>query len=301
MGDKARAISAFNAAEEVLGYDNDGDYYQTPTRDVAAILALAAENNMEEHVVRLSEKLGEDARDPDRLTTQEKAFMLLAANGLTGGNENISLRVEGMGRGNDNERSYRLTEEQTRQGVDFELRGDAPVFRTVMVQGSPEKAPPALSRKLGARKSIHTLGGGRVDLGSLTQGEQYVVVLRISPDENRTNPVIVADLLPAGFEIETILKPRDGERGSRNDGAFAWIGAISSGRVAEARDDQFVAAVDLRSDPRTLAYVVRAVTPGEYAMPGVQAEDMYRPEVQARTQARRITITPRTTGPGGTK
>lgn len=301
MGDKARAISAFNAAEEELGYDNDGDYYQTPTRDIAAILALAAENDMTDHVVRLSEKLGEDAHDPDRLTTQEKAFMLLAANGLTGGNENISLRVEGLGRGNDNERSYRLTEEQARKGVDFELRGDAPVFRTVMVEGAPAKAPPALSRKLNARKSIHTLGGGKVDLGSLTQGEQYVVVLRISPDENRTNPVIVADLLPAGFEIETILKPRDGDRGSRNDGAFAWVGAISSGRVAEARDDQFVAAIDLRSDPRTLAYVVRAVTPGEFAMPGVQAEDMYRPDVQARTKAQRITITPRTSGPGGSK
>ena len=113
--------------------------------------------------------------------------------------------------------------------------------------------------------------------------------------------MVIADLLPAGFEIETILKPRDGDRGSRNDGAFAWAGAITSGRVAEARDDQFVAAIDLQSDPRTMAYVVRAVTPGEFAIPGVQAEDMYRPEVQARTRAGRITISPRTGGPGGAK
>ena len=301
MGDKARAISAFDAAEAAMGYKNDGDYYQTPTRDLAAILALAAESDLQDHVVRLSEQLGEDARDPSRLTTQEKAFMLLAANGLTGGNEDISLRVEGIGRGNDNERSYQLTEAEAISGVEFELRGKAPVFRTVLVQGAPEKAPPPISRKLTARKSIHTLDGGGVDLGGLTQGEQYVVVLRISPEENRTNPVIVADLLPAGFEIETILKPRDGDRNGREDGAFAWIGGISSGRVAEARDDQFIAAIDLRDKGKNLAYVVRAVTPGDFAIPGVQAEDMYRPDVQARTEAGRITIKARASGPGGTK
>ena len=301
MGDKSRAVSAFNAAEEALGYENDGDYYQTPTRDVAAILALAAESEMKEHVSRLSEKLGEDARDPDRLTTQEKAFMLLAANGLTDGNDAISLRVEGLGRGNDNERSYVLSEAQAIEGVEFTLRGSSPVFRTVLVRGAPSDAPPPVSNKLSARKSIHTLEGGSVDLGNLIQGEQYVVVLRVTPEENRTNPVIIADLLPAGFEIETVLKPRDAQRSRRENGAFAWVGSISSGRVAEARDDQFVAAVDLRDEPRTLAYVVRAVTPGEYAIPGVQAEDMYRPEVNARTRAGRITITPRSGGPGGVK
>ncbi len=301
MGDRSRAVSAFNAAEEVLGYKNDGDYYQTPTRDVAAILALAAESNMSEHVTRLSEKLGEDARDPDRLTTQEKAFMLLAANGLTDGNEAISLKVDGIGRGNDNERSYLLSEDQVSSGVEFTLRGNSPVFRTVLVRGAPKDAPPPVSNKLSARKSIHTLNGGSVDLGNLVQGEQYVVVLRVTPEENRTNPVIVADLLPAGFEIETILKPRDAQRNRREDGAFAWIGSLTSGRVTEARDDQFIAAMDLTDSPKTLAYVVRAVTPGEYAIPGVQAEDMYRPEVNARTRASRITIAPRSGGPGGVK
>ena len=55
-------------------------------------------------------------------------------------------------------------------------------------------------------------------------------------------------------------------------------GSLSRARVAEARDDRFVAAVDVRGKNRfTLAYVVRAVTPGTYAAPGVVVEDMYRP------------------------
>jgi len=292
MGDRSRAKSAFDAAEEALGYNNDGDYYQTRFRDLAAVLSLAAESDMTEHVISLTEKLGEDVKDPDRLTTQEKVFTLLAVNGLTKGDENISLKTEGLGRGSDNERRYQLTEEQVGEGVSFELRGKAPVFRTVLVQGAPIDAPPAASENLKVSKTVYTLQGGKTDLGSVKQGDQFVIAIRLRPEENRVNPIIVADLLPAGFEIETILTPRDGDRGRRDDGAFAWLGSISKGRVAEARDDQFVAAIDLRDDSRTLAYVVRAVTPGDFAIPGVQAEDMYRPEVFARSPAGRVTVTP---------
>ena len=61
-------------------------------------------------------------------------------------------------------------------------------------------------------------------------------------------------------------------------------------QTAEARDDRFVAAIDVRDEPVRLAYVVRAVTPGEFVMPGVNAEDMYRPSVFARSTPGRITI-----------
>ncbi|MEM6535691.1 MAG: hypothetical protein AAF613_08640, partial [Pseudomonadota bacterium] len=116
--------------------------------------------------------------------------------------------------------------------------------------------------------------------------------------ERRNNPVIVADLLPAGFEIETVLGSSDG-RSER--GGFAWIGDIDNAQTAEARDDRFVAAIDVVNSPRTLAYVVRAVTPGTFAMPGVVAEDMYRPDVYARSAASNLVIAPQVSGPSGGK
>jgi hypothetical protein len=143
--------------------------------------------------------------------------------------------------------------------------------------------------------------GARVDLDDITQGDQLVVALTISPRERRNNPVILADLLPAGFEIETVLRPADGKREFGTDGAFAWVGEIDQAETAEARDDRFVAAVDVISDARTLAYVVRAVTPGSFTMPGVVAEDMYRPDVFARSAASEITIAPQVSGPGGSR
>ncbi|CAN0529027.1 unnamed protein product, partial [Scytosiphon promiscuus] len=69
LGDRARAASAFKAAEDALGYENTGDYYQTPLRDEAAILALASEADMLDVVERLAAKLGDDAPDPTGLTT----------------------------------------------------------------------------------------------------------------------------------------------------------------------------------------------------------------------------------------
>ena len=39
MGDRARSKNAFRLAEQALGYNLDGDYYQTPLRDLAGVLA----------------------------------------------------------------------------------------------------------------------------------------------------------------------------------------------------------------------------------------------------------------------
>ena len=43
----------------------------------------------------------------------------------------------------------------------------------------------------------------------------------------------------------------------------------------------------------TVAYMVRVVTPGTFTMPGVVAEDMYRPDTFARTVSRTITVAKR--------
>lgn len=301
MGDRARAVSAFAAAEEALGYRNDGDYYQTPLRDVSGVLALAAEAGLTETAGRLAERLDADVPEPSQLTTQEKAFMLLAVNSLSQ-EDGLRLDVDGLGRGNNNDRRYFLTPKQVEQGVSFRLRrGSSPVYRTVSVTGAPVEAPPAIDEKLAVAKSVRSLKGERVDLASVTQGDQFVVSILLTPKQRRNNPVIVADLLPAGFEIETVLRPVDGARDSGPDGAFAWLGEIDAPQTAEARDDRYVAAIDVVNEPRRLAYVVRAVTPGTFAMPGVVAEDMYRPDVFARSEATTVTIEAQTAGPGGSK
>ncbi|MCZ4298445.1 alpha-2-macroglobulin family protein [Henriciella marina] len=300
MGDRSRAFSAFEAAEDALGYQNTGDYYQTPLRDLTGLIALAAEADFDDIVARLAERLGDDAPDPSELTTQEKAFALLAVNSMNDGGDGYRMEVEGLGNGNNNDRRYQLSEEQARGEVSFTLGQNGPaMFRTVMVRGAPSSPPPAVSADLRVTKQVRTLTGGAVDLGDVDQGDQLVVTVQITPEQRRTNPVIVADLLPAGFEIETVLKPADGARDGETNGAFAWAGEIDAAKTAEARDDRFVAAIDVRNEAVRLAYVVRAVTPGDFVMPGVNAEDMYRPDVFARSAPGRVTISTANAATGG--
>jgi uncharacterized protein YfaS (alpha-2-macroglobulin family) len=61
----------------------------------------------------------------------------------------------------------------------------------------------------------------------------------------------------------------------------------------ESRTDQYVAAFRYGSDPGTFttAYMVRAVTPGTFVLPGATVEDMYRPEFRGNTAAYSIEIT----------
>ena len=64
---------------------------------------------------------------------------------------------------------------------------------------------------------------------------------------------------------------------------------------SEERDDRFVAALDLRGGVKdfTLAYVVRAVTAGEFNYPALVVEDMYEPETTGRTAIGKLTVAPR--------
>ncbi|MEI7610474.1 MAG: hypothetical protein WCJ64_24095, partial [Rhodospirillaceae bacterium] len=64
--------------------------------------------------------------------------------------------------------------------------------------------------------------------------------------------------------------------------------------AAELRDDRYIAAIDLSEQaPQVkLAFLVRAVTPGSYELPGAAMEDMYKPHFFARQATGRITVLP---------
>jgi uncharacterized protein YfaS (alpha-2-macroglobulin family) len=294
MGDRARSRNAFRMAEEALGYRNVGDWYQTPLRDVAGVLALAAEAGETELVDRLRRRLERDAPDATELTTQEQAQLLFAANALLerAGPVNVALNGEQM-----SERRIIVNAQRLVQGLAFRNNARGVVWRTMALSGSPIEAPPPMQAGYSLSKSFYSLNGGSVDLANVRQGDRIIVVLSGQPEGVRNYPTVLVDLLPAGLEIETVLSPADVQGitsydGSSRAGPFSWIGTVAYAQVAEARDDRFVASDNLRGFFR-YAYIARAVSPGRYAMPGAQVEDMYRPGVMARTGVGAITIAPR--------
>lgn len=289
IGDNARAKSAFDQAEAALGYRNDGDYYQTARRDLAGVLALAQEARQAERVKRLSQRVAQDLPEPDRLTTQEKAFLLLAANALSGGQAAVNLAVAGQANAVSSG-VYKMGDAQMRTPPTFTNRGQGQLWVTSVARGSPASAPAPASDGIQASKQLWTPGGGAVDGTSFRQGDRLIVAITVAGSENRTTPLVIADLLPAGFEIEAVLRPED----AGANGPYRFLGELVAPNIAEARDDRFVSAFDIYDQRRTtVAYMVRVVTPGAYTMPGVVVEDMYRPDTFARTVSRTITVAKR--------
>jgi len=297
MGDRARASSAFDRAEAALGWDNSGDYYQTPLRDAAGVLALAVESGEADRLERLTGRFQSFMKDPTAMQTQEKAHVLLAAQALLRRAGPLALSVNGEPLADPAPApSFVPSTADIIAGVEYGNEGEGDIFRSLSISGAPKTAPPATDRGLSLSKRIATRDGRPADLSTVRQNDRLVVVLSGKASDDRLHPAIIADLLPAGFEIETVLRPEDGARdpsrgGGEGDGPYQWAGVLSYPRIAEARDDRFVAAVDLRGRSRfTVAYIVRAVTPGAYALPGAVMEDMYRPGVFARTAMRRVDI-----------
>jgi hypothetical protein len=287
IGDNARARSAFDQAEQVMGYSNEGDYYQTSRRDLAGMLALASESKQAERVTRLSNRVAQNLPEPDRLTTQEKAFMLLAANALSGGQVAVNIAVSGQADAVTAGRVFRINEGQLRSPPSFTNRGNGQLWVTSVARGSPASAPPPAADGLTADKQLWAPDGDAINGTSFRPGDRAIVAISVRSSEERTTPLIIADLLPAGFEIEAVLRPED----AGNTGPYRFLGELAQPKIAEARDDRFVAAVDLYDrKPYTVAYMIRAVTPGSFTMPGVVAEDMYRPDTFARTMSRTIEI-----------
>ncbi len=163
---------------------------------------------------------------------------------------------------------------------------------------------PPIARNFKIDRAFYTLDGTPIELGSATGGggqvrqtDRFVVVLKVEADVR--GRILLVDRLPAGLEIEN---PRLIDSADLRN--FPWLRTSVQPEHTEFRDDRFVAAFDLGADEGqqsgsgrpvtfTVAYMVRAVSPGSYVHPAATVEDMYRPERFARTASGRLEVTAR--------
>jgi uncharacterized protein YfaS (alpha-2-macroglobulin family) len=153
---------------------------------------------------------------------------------------------------------------------------------------------------------LKSASGGTAEV---KQNERLVAVVKIEA-KDPGGRVLLVDRLPAGFEIDN---PHLVDSGDVK--ALDWLKTTVQPEHSEFRDDRFVAAFnfsganaqpsgDTEGTPdgqtttkgpaasATVAYMVRAVTPGTFVHPAAAVEDMYRPERYARSAAGKLTVTP---------
>ena len=309
IGDRARAAPAFAKARdialntELAKYTTDS-YYGSMLRDVAGLTAMSAKAGQAGLVPALVGRVsGFDPRI-NYTTTQEKAWMLLAAHEVEAATPPVNVAVTGATvtssakAGKVLRFSPSLT--QVDQGITVKNNGQKEVYRIVSAEGIPAAPLPASQNGVTLSKAILTMSGQPASLSNVRQNDRFIVQLSGTMSSNRARSMALLDLLPAGFEIEGAVQRKD-------DGStiYPFLPVLASANVTEARDDRFVTTFDIGSnyqptDPKEIAkqtrptfhfaYIVRATVPGSYTVPAALVEDMYAPEIQARTNMGTMTI-----------
>jgi uncharacterized protein YfaS (alpha-2-macroglobulin family) len=291
LGDKPRGERVFAAALNAIAPQPKPDFgradFGSALRDSAALVTLASESGAAPRIVDDAVARVDAARAQSVATsTQEDAWLVLAASALAKKLNAISLNIDGDKRQGSLYRSLRADELGTPLAVSNSGSGN--VQAVVSVSGAPLTPEPATERGFKIERNYFTLDGALVDPSKAKQNQRFVVALKMTEPQPQFGRVIVADYLPAGFEIDNPRLVSSGDTG-----ALSWITDAAEPAHSEFRDDRFTAAFDRNKDSApvfTVAYVVRAVSPGHYVLPQARVEDMYQPDRFGRTATSAIDV-----------
>ena len=280
LGDRGRAQTVFAAAQDKLASMPRPRFaradYGSRLRDSAGLLALAAEAKLgRPELVKASLVLEDERAATSYSSTQENGWMVLAAQALSADAQNLALSIDGDRHQGAYYRTWRgLALEGKSTVIGNDGRTDAQLVITT--SGNPVAPEPAAEQGYRIERSYYKLDGKPVDPATIRQNDRFVVVLKVTELEAAYARLMLVDPLPAGLEIDN---PDLFDGGSVDD--LAFLKRDVEPTHTEYRDDRFVAAFDREGKDKatfTLAYMVRAVTPGRYVLPPATIEDMYRPQ-----------------------
>jgi uncharacterized protein YfaS (alpha-2-macroglobulin family) len=283
-GDQPRADAMFRAGYARLQVAEAADTwrvdYGTPARDAAGLIALAAAAGSEV----IPDPAAALAAPAQTVSTQEAVWTLLAAHALIDNPATQGLTLDGAPVNGPLVQAISAGDTTTRTVANTGTRDEV---LTLTRFGIPEGATESFGNRYRIDRTYLTLDGQPVDPTTVAQGTRLVTMLTVIPLGAPEGRLMVTDPLPAGFEIDNPNLLASGDiRAVQGLDLNTWA------EHTEFRQDRFLAALDNRgNDPLRIAYIVRAVTPGDFHHPAASVEDMYRPAYRAQTASGRVTVT----------
>ncbi|MCB5411037.1 alpha-2-macroglobulin family protein [Pseudogemmobacter faecipullorum] len=294
-GDQTRADQLFRKAgtrmqERFAAESGKESYwradYGTNSRDAAALLTLAVESGSQAiDREALTDRL---VSRGSNLSTQEATWMLMASNALIDRPDTSGITLNGAAAEGP---LVRILQDGA-EPVVVKNEG-ADTILTLSTYGIPAEAEPAGGNGFTLERAYYTLEGEPASAESVKSGDRLVVVLTVTPWDQASARLLLADPLPAGFEIDN---PNLISGGSTS--GLGWLndlpGEDISNRAnhAEFRQERFMTQVDWTSrNAFRASYIVRAISPGQFHHPAASVEDMYRPDFRARTGIGQVTVT----------
>ena len=290
-GDATRAKRTFAEALRRLEKAKSNEWrsdFGSTLRDGAAILALAGETrpavSETEPLSRLIARLKEK---DDYTSTQENAWLLLAARAMLKRDEGLSFSVNGMPVKGGLMETYSGVELDGSPVTVVNTSGED-VTAVVSVHGAPDHPLPAGGKGFVITRTYFGMDGKPVNIATVGQNERFVVMLTVKPQNHWPMRLVISDRLPGGFEIDNPKLMSSAKLAN-----FDFLPEEMTAAHTEFRDDRFIAALDVpasKDNKVVLAYIVRAVTPGVFAHPPAVVEDMYRPALSARTASGTVKV-----------
>ncbi|HBC69976.1 MAG TPA: hypothetical protein DCZ56_06480 [Sutterella sp.] len=159
----------------------------------------------------------------------------------------------------------------------FSVKGEANAdgLWTHLVQQGYDRGPVAVSSHgmEVSRKYLNTLGE---QAKSVRLGDMVTVQVCARAPGGTVPNAVITDMLPGG--LEAVLERTGGVPAA--DGLSRF----------ERREDRVIFFAELKPEERCFSYKARATSRGMFALPAVQAEDMYRPAVNAAAGAGRLQV-----------
>ncbi|NJK90627.1 MAG: hypothetical protein HC904_01620 [Blastochloris sp.] len=179
----------------------------------------------------------------------------------------------------------------------MEAKGAQRVFYQVMERGFDRELPTkSVQNGLEILREYRNRAGKRVE--SATLGEELEVRVRARClNRDYVDNVALVDLLPGGFEVVTESirsaqqQSEEAAEGEENgEGRDLQKTKLLQPDHVDIREDRVVIYASLEPEVREFSYRIRATNRGEYLVPPIQAESMYRRENQARGVAGRFKV-----------
>lgn len=260
--------------------------YGTLLRDRAAILALlVGAGASAERVDAEQAALQGLLRDPMQVSTQERAWLLVAARALATRGPGINVTVDGQSVTGNQALMRALAGADSR--IQAKNNGDQPLHVATATAGILSGPDEEVAQGITLNRQILDAKGKKADLARIRNGDLLVVLLEGKADRPINNPLLLIDPLPGGLVVENVRLA-----GSAQLGDLSWLGELSDAALVEFRDDRFVAALDGMPEGGTfrLVYLARAVTPGTFALPSARLDDLVDGARFARTGSGTLTV-----------
>ncbi len=260
-----------------------GGSFSSPIRAQAIMLDILAEIDPSSPlVIKLVTSLVKAANDGGRwYTTQENAFALLALGKVfkQQGSSNYTgtVRVDGVTIGSLTPDTHNFKgKDWGDKKVEINLNGTGTAYFFWRVDGLPAtQKVEEYDHDIQVRRRYLDEEGNAIRFDQFRQGDMVIAEISIKALTEAVQNVAIADLLPAGFEIEN---PRlQSRRG------IGWIGdKMYQPRYMDIRDDRMVIYGDFQPNKEEKFYYgIRVVSAGTFVVPPVRAEAMYAPMISS--------------------